>query len=568
MSKTWIQKCAKSEFDWELDPEDYTETQPWGCEHGRILNKPSDSRACTFGCIEKLKEEKQKLYKVHHKQVQSARQRDRTCLSQKNRRESFFQTWSNLSPNKFVEVYLDHESYKGLFGNEGVYAVLVPNKQIETCLESEKWDFHIDWSTKPSWEDDKTYKGYQRWHAIPSDIEIEPLVLYRSFGEIKKSYLEVVEEFRLFHNLYEDRRQERYVKIDETGNEECVVKIESDSVKIRWKELNQFLIAKKMFLLIQFDFKVWSKFNLKTLEIKENEESKKDQICFWNLSIFSCSPTRHYPKSMSRFYGKLLVPFDIEMNQRTNSSPDVPSKSHKYDRRVLDKYYQQPDKYSITYGSYPKIECLGLWSRHFSFVDSTYAGGEKVVELCDLGNRAPIPPTEEWKHWKKYIVTDGQPRIKIKTEYYNESLVPLFKKLYLEVKYEYEGILFQPLSQQESDLLDQLKCPTVNREEFNFLITALTILLIESIKEKEERTGGTKGKIKWIKETITSVTNIDPTQYVEILYEIYEIRNKKGVAHRNESKRENYLKEKELGDKSIQIFRKINDFLEFLISTR
>ena len=86
----------------------------------------------------------------------------------------------------------------------------------------------------------------------------EPLVIRRSFGEIRDDYMEVSEAFRLFHNLYHNRKTDEYIKIDSDGNEDTVILVRSDCIRIRLKEIRQFLAVKEMRLWIQYDYLEYS----------------------------------------------------------------------------------------------------------------------------------------------------------------------------------------------------------------------------------------------------------------------------------------------------------------------
>ena len=52
---------------------------------------------------------------------------------------------------------------------------------------------------------------------VDAGMPIKRLVLKRNFHEMRDGYKEISEEFRLFHNLYHDRKTDKYIKIDESG---------------------------------------------------------------------------------------------------------------------------------------------------------------------------------------------------------------------------------------------------------------------------------------------------------------------------------------------------------------
>ena len=46
------------------------------------------------------------------------------------------------------------------------------------------------------------------------DNGVEPLIIGRSFHRVRDDYREISEEFRLFHDLYHDRKTDQYIKIE------------------------------------------------------------------------------------------------------------------------------------------------------------------------------------------------------------------------------------------------------------------------------------------------------------------------------------------------------------------
>src|SRR6266496_1859515 len=57
------------------------------------------------------------------------------------------------------------------------------------------------------------------YHRFGEDEGYEPPILERDCHGVKPSYEEVAEEFRLFHNLYFDSKNKKYIKIKDDGSE-------------------------------------------------------------------------------------------------------------------------------------------------------------------------------------------------------------------------------------------------------------------------------------------------------------------------------------------------------------
>ena len=65
------------------------------------------------------------------------------------------------------------------------------------------------------------------------------------------------EQFRLFHNLLHDRKEDKYIKMDGSGDEHVAAVLEPNQVRksINRKLYPGFLALKEMHLSIEFDYK-------------------------------------------------------------------------------------------------------------------------------------------------------------------------------------------------------------------------------------------------------------------------------------------------------------------------
>ena len=145
---------------------------------------------------------------------------------------------------------------------------LIPSNLVEDILSGE----HISDVIENVWSEPAAYRldqespvKYFRWGVDEDMYGSEPLVVGRRFRRMKENYFEISEEFRLFHNLYHDRKTDTYIKIDDAGNEETIVIIKPNEVQIRLKEIRQFLAVKEMCLSILFEFNEYSRYSLEEL---------------------------------------------------------------------------------------------------------------------------------------------------------------------------------------------------------------------------------------------------------------------------------------------------------------
>lgn len=218
---------------------------------------------------------------------------------------------------------------------------------------------------------------------------VEPLVIDREFLGIREDYKEISEEFRHFHQLYHDRKLNHYIKIDDDGNEDLVAVVEANRISIQLKEILQFLAIKEMHLSIQFDCREYSKHSLEELGLEKGGGDQRDGLVCWGHYYGDFGGTVKH-RAFSRLLGKRLmapnskskrgfcsfaeeptkkyVDFIINIDESGDevthtSNPDAlanffganPNAPHyltavHFRKQVLDKYYQQPSKYSVEDG--------------------------------------------------------------------------------------------------------------------------------------------------------------------------------------------------------------------------
>ena len=137
----------------------------------------------------------------------------------------------NLPIAEMVTVYL---SDRDRSHSHGIYCALIPTPFTERSLSGPTWDLMIGHG----------YPGAVRpgeYHRFGSSDGIEPLLIDRDFHGMRPDYMEVGEEFRLFHRLYHDRKQDHYIKIDNAGKEELIAIVEPNRIQVRLREIRQFL---------------------------------------------------------------------------------------------------------------------------------------------------------------------------------------------------------------------------------------------------------------------------------------------------------------------------------------
>jgi hypothetical protein len=427
-----------------------------------------------------------------------------------------------LGKEPWITVYLNKITENV---NLGIFSALIPNSCIETALSHICWDFHIG-NGHPacmvSYKDGEKQVNYLRFG---NSDEIEPFVIHRDFHGIRKSYNEIIEEFRHYHNLYHDLDRNQLLKFDDRGDETVVAKIELDRVEVRLKEIRQFLAMKKMHLAIYFDSKRYSELLPNELPISLDHQ---DDLTHYSIRAdYENFSFKEDYKSFSYLLGKkLITPLPIEQSRiwpfsdkeencvefvigldedgsseisyscnpdklanYFGANPDAPNYLTPvfFRREVLTKYYAHPERYSVEDGF---LRCKGLWGIQIDNNHHDYI----IVFLGDLGRDLP---SEEQLYWRSYNVPpEGKiSKVNFKRSFLSEATDPeqidlVFKsqfKTFSKNWHTSKGwFLFLPLAEADQHLFKALHIPLTNsQQEFDSQVLALTKLMIDSLNEKE-----------------------------------------------------------------------------------
>ena len=498
---------------------------------------------------------------------------------------------------------------------------LIPYNLPEEILSGENVSDVIEnvWPEPTAYRSDRESPiKYFRWGVNQDKYGSEPLVIERQFSKMKEDYLEISEEFRLFHNLYHDKKTNTYIKIDDAGNETTIAVVKPDEVQIRLKEIRQFLAIKEMYLSLLFEFNEYSEYSLEELGISEFEQcdfKRKGFMCWtydrWDIPVQkfqSISRLRArkliepLPKSKSGFgdfaeepkYVEFIVDVDDngdevyhtcnphELKKVSGENPDAPwdiTPVH-FRKQVLDKYYGEPGKYTVVDS---RVSC-GLWGLKIDNHDP-----DKVcVLLRDLGISLPYM---EQLHWQACNippeggVSETFYRRMVKGEWAGSDQSDLlFKQSYERFQKtcdEYLGWqLLKPLGSEDKYRFQRLRVP-VNDEQCHFddLVQDLQTILIESIDVKglkrlfpevERVNLKDKRSIEILGEILNFYSVEDADYRVSFLQKLQALRSK-GSGHRKGSdyqKIANYFGVDSLGQREAfaEVLKQALDIINFLIS--
>ncbi len=448
---------------------------------------------------------------------------DRKKLLQEQKLEEIRRT---LQPLEWITVHRPVNTRTPM--DYFIYSALIPPNQVEEILSDTEISDNpevfdgipdtLDYGTQASMEQVK----YLRY-GYGTENGFEPLIISRSFGGIKTPYNEISEEFRHFHNLFHNRETDEYIKIDDAGNEERIAAVKPDEVKIRLKEIRQFLAVKEMYLSILFEFNEYSTYSLQELGLnKKDPEFERDNLMCWRYDRLDTSPYHGF-RSDSRLRGRKLikplekskssfgafaeepkyVDFIIGVDQNGDeinytcdpaklnhygSNPDAPSDLTPvhFRKSVLDKYYNEPSKYTV---GDSMLQCALLWS----ITIDNHALDRVIVLLRDL---CSLPYTEQ-QHWRTHNIP---PEGGVSSTFYkrnvegewvsSDQLEHLFKHRYAHLQKDSKNYLgwqlLLPLGPRDEHHLKSLRIPSTDEQgDFDALVLSLTKILIDSLNQKE-----------------------------------------------------------------------------------
>ena len=331
----------------------------------------------------------------------------------------------------------------------------------------------------------------------------------------------------MFHNLYHDRQADVYIKIDDEGNEEVVGIVEPNRIQIRLRAIRQYLAIKEMYLSLQFWHFKYVKNTLDALGMTEHDEKPQikatgdGDIC-WQLSYRNYSGNGYHsssllagkrlieplPKSESGFgrfakeqekeYVNVIIGVDDNGDEISVSCNPAKTKNCAYNlvpsnglipvhfsKQVLDRYYNEPSKYSVKDSV---LDCP-WWFMHID----NHHDYRVVVWLCDLF----ALPYKEQLHWRMHnIQPEGDVsetcfRRDILAEF-TESDRPehLFRRRYEELQKASEQYLgwqfLRPLNVADAHHLKTLRIPSTNEQkEFDEMVLSLAKILIDSLNQEQ-----------------------------------------------------------------------------------
>ncbi len=407
-------------------------------------------------------------------------------------------------------------------GSQCFYSALMPIDLVSKALKDNSWEVRIG-DGLPSftryYHDGNEETKYERFGSHP----VEPIVFSRSFHGIKPAQFDISEELRHFHNLYHDRANDRYLHINDRGNESLAIESTLNRVRIKTRLLRQYMAARQWALAIYFDHRANASVNTAAAKAAHPNATiaKKDRRYDFYIDEIA-------GRTFSRLIGKKIIlpppisesgvwPFtearrfkhaefivgiddtgtpvlhNCDPNSLANYFGANEGAPHYltpvwFTRNVLSKYYDDPNKYSVEDGY---LRCGSLWGMQ---IDNNLPD-HVVAYLGDLGRDLDY---EEQTYWKHFNVTPSE-RKSSETNYrrsflaqFSDPSAPdlVFKQHYTRLNEAWlkriGWFLFRSSHESDLHIMKQLRVPiSETLSEFETQVLYLVKLTIDSLNEKE-----------------------------------------------------------------------------------
>lgn len=402
------------------------------------------------------------------------------------------------------------------------YSALISPRQARSALRKATWEISSGCGY-PGFV--QRFSGKRRMTTYDrfGGIEAEPLIFRRDFHGIKPEQFDLSEEFRLFHNLYHDRPNDRYIHIDAIGRESVAVEIDSGRVRVLTRLLRQYMAARQLALALYFDHRVYSNLNKFDTESGLSSISTRRGDRYYRFSVgemhghafsrllgkkiippppISECGAWPYASDPKGYYGDFIIGVDEQGKSITHScDPDrlanyfgANESAPNYltpvwfTRDVLTKYYDQPSKYSVEDGY---LRCGSLWGLR---IDNNLSD-HVVVYLGDLGRDLHH---DEQRHWANFNVTPGDRRpseTNFARSFAAECADPsepdlLFKQNFIQTNRAWEKKFGWPLfripHKDDAHIFKQLRVPITDEiSEFDSQVLLLVKLVVDALNESE-----------------------------------------------------------------------------------
>ena len=364
-----------------------------------------------------------------------------------------------------------------------------------------------------------------QYERFGDDEGFEPLVIHQDHHGVRPPMRpQLSEEFRLYHNLWNNETGTAFVKVHDDGSDELAAEIGPESVRVRTPLLRQFQAAKQLDLVLRLSSYQYVDDPDEVAPIGEivsvNDRDNMSLI----IHVADVMHDRQRPCSMldgtkvvpappqekagvwpfkrrDETYQEFIIGEDTDgepikhtcdPEQLDNYFGKNPGAPHYltpvfFRRAVLKRYFDQPERYSIE-GSH--LSCGGLWGLR---LDNDLRD-QVMVFLGDLGRDLPESERPYWQTFN--VVPTGPPsRTLIKRAFLGQCASPeapdlrfksTYKRFNRKWREKFGWALFKEPEPDDAHVLQRLRIPLDSSQpEFESQVMGLAKLLVDALNEKE-----------------------------------------------------------------------------------
>lgn len=352
-----------------------------------------------------------------------------------------------------------------------------------------------------------------------NDEGFEPLVMLQDHSRVRpRMNPQLGEEFRLYHNLWANDTGTEFIKVNRDGSEELAARIGPKSVEVRTPLLRQFLAAKQLDLVLRIHSYQYiddpdDEAQLAEVPVQNDRDDISLSLRAMRISLNErpCSVLNATKVLEAPPRSKAGVwPFDEEdetyhefiIDEDSDGKPLKhtcdPDLLHGHDgsadyltpvyfrREVLQRYYEQPEKYSVEDGL---LRCGGLW---LLSLDTDHPD-HVMAFLGDLGRDLPESERPYWQTFN--IVPTGLPsrtlvRRSIMGEFADPEAPDLrFKSAYSRFNAKwlerFGWALFKEPEPDDAHVLQRLRVPlNASQPEFEDQVMGLAKVMVDALNER------------------------------------------------------------------------------------
>ena len=355
------------------------------------------------------------------------------------------------------------------------------------------------------------------------DEGFEPLVMQQDhFGVRPRMKPQLGEEFRLYHNLWANETGTEFIKVNDDGSEELAARVGPKCVEVRTPLLRQFLAAKQLDLVLRIHSYQYvddpdDEAQLGEISVQNDRDDISLSLCAMRISLDKrpCSVLngtkvlKPPPRSKAgvwpfddeeETYHEFIIDEDsdgkplrhtCDPEELANNFGENAGAPHYltpvyFRREVLQRYYEQPEKYSVEDGL---LRCGGLW---LLALDTDHPD-HVMAFLGDLGRDLPESERPYWQTFN--IVPTGLPsrtlvRRSIVGEFADPEAPDLrFKSAYSRFNAKwlerFGWALFKEPEPDDAHVLQRLRVPlNASQPEFEDQVMGLAKVMVDALNER------------------------------------------------------------------------------------